>query len=207
MLLLQLKMLTLLLLLPQLMTLMVPQQKNLMPLQLMIPMVPLQKNPTVLQLMNPMVPQLKNPTLLRLQQKNLIVPQLILHTALQQKSPTALQLMNHMLPQLILPMVPLLKNHTQHQLIPLTVLQFTFQKVIFLPQLITAVLLKRPTKPTSQLPVILVQLSQLMTLQLITIAVPLGIFTTIKCRIFILKLRHNAFCKSYRALLSAILLD
>ena len=144
-----------------------------------------------------MVSQLKNFTLLRL----------ILHTSLQQKSLTVLQLMNHMLPQLILPTVPLLKNHTLHQLIPLTVLQFTFQKVIFLPQLITAVLLKRPTKPTSQLPVILVQLSLLTTLQLITIAVPLGIFTTIKCRIFTLKLRHNAFCKSYRALLPAILLD
>merc|ERR1719464_276122 len=181
------------------MTPMVPQQKN--------PMVPLQKNPTVLQLMIPMVPQLKNPTLLQLQQKNLIVPQLILHTALQQKSPTVLQLMNHTLPQLILPTVPLLKSHTLHQLILLMVLQFTFQKVIFLPQLITAVLLKRPTTPTSQLPVILVQLSLLMTLQLITIAVPLGIFTTIKCRIFIQKLRHNAFSKSYRALLTAILLD
>ena len=135
------------------------------------------------------------------------MPQLILHTALQQKSPTVLQLKNHTLPQLILPTVPLLKNHTLHQLILLTVLQFTFQKVIFLPQLITAVLLKRPMKPTSQLPVILVQLSLLMTLQLITIAVPLGIFTTIKCRIFIQKLRHNAFSKSYRALLTAILLD
>ena len=151
-------MLTPLLLLLQLMTLMVPQQKNLTALQLMIPMVPLlmipmvllQKNPTVLQLMNPMVPQLKNLMLLQLQQKNLTVPQLILHMTLLQKSPTVLQLMNHMLPQLILPTVPQRKSHTQHQLIPLMVLLFTFQKVIFLPQLITAVLLKRPMSPTSQ---------------------------------------------------------